>query len=219
MHTTHSIGCTCVISTKNKNFFKELREKFVFTWEQLFQNNFSEVNICVRTGTCRKSLSLGMPSLNGSRAPLSTEPILGGEKHLGNYCMYVSPTARRETSFCERKEKPKSNRNSSKSSATFVDATLVFGSIFCTILFFWMVGAPAKQLYAFIKAATIPAQQHNENTGPSSISYIYFYLAFNASPHYRIFSIFDLSTKAAFAKMAFDTAPITMRNSTRSSHV
>ena len=48
-----------------------------------------------------------------------------------------------------------------------------------------MVGALAKKKSAFAKAASIPARQQSENAGP------------------RLFGL--LSTKAAFAKAAFDT--------------
>ena len=72
--------------------------------------------------------------------------------------------------------------------------------IFCSISFS-MVGAPAKKKSAFAKAASIPAKRQSENAGPRLFGFI-----FRCCPPSRIFFQFlELSTKAAFAKAAFDT--------------
>ena len=85
------------------------------------------------------------------------------------------------------------------SNATLADATLEF-LIFCSI-FFWMVGAPAKKKSAFAKAASIPARRHSENAGPRLFGFV-----FRRCPLSRIFfQFFELSTKAASTKAAFDT--------------
>ena len=64
-----------------------------------------------------------------------------------------------------------------------------------------MVAALAKKKSAFAKAASIPAWQQSENAGPRLLD-----LFFDAAPPFlKILPIFELSTKAAFAKAAFDT--------------
>ena len=76
-------------------------------------------------------------------------------------------------------------------------------SIFCSILFS-RVGAPAKKKSAFAKAASIPARRQSENAGPRLFGFF-----FDAATHLEYFSnFFELSTKAAFAKAAFDTLRI-----------
>ena len=99
------------------------------------------------------------------------------------------------------KKSAKIPQNQTVSNATLVDATLVFW-IFCSILFS-TVGAPAKKKSAFAKkkAASMPARRQSENAGPTVFGFI-----FRCCPPSRIFfQFFELSTKAAFAKAAFDT--------------
>ena len=58
-----------------------------------------------------------------------------------------------------------------------------------------------KENCAFTKAASIPTLRQSENAGPRLFGFI-----FDAVPHLEYFSnFFELSTKAAFAKAAFDT--------------
>ena len=66
-----------------------------------------------------------------------------------------------------------------------------------------MVGAPAKKESAFAKAASLPVRRQSENAGPRLFGFI-----FRRCPPSRrcfFFQFFELSTKAAFAKAAFDT--------------
>ena len=64
-----------------------------------------------------------------------------------------------------------------------------------------MVGAPAKTKCTLTKAASIPARRQSENTGPRILGFI-----FRRRPHLEFFfQFFELNTKAAFAKAAFDT--------------
>ena len=65
-----------------------------------------------------------------------------------------------------------------------------------------MVGAPAKKKPAFAKAASIPARRQSENAGPR----LFWIYSSMLPPISNIFfRFFELSTKAAFAKAAFDT--------------
>ena len=67
-----------------------------------------------------------------------------------------------------------------------------------------MVAALANKKSAFAKAASLPAWQQSENAGPRLLD-----LLFDAAPHLEdFFQFFELSTKAAFAKAAFDTLRI-----------
>ena len=69
-------------------------------------------------------------------------------------------------------------------------------------MLFSMVGAPAKRKCALTKAASIPARRQSENACPRLFGFISY---FDDAPHLEYFSNFELNTKAAFAKAAFDT--------------
>ena len=61
--------------------------------------------------------------------------------------------------------------------------------------------APAKKKSAFTKAASTLARRQSENADPRLFGFI-----FRRSPYLEYFFQFlELSTKAAFAKVAFDT--------------
>ena len=65
-----------------------------------------------------------------------------------------------------------------------------------------MVGAPANKKSTFTKAASIPARQQTGMYRPEA----FLDLFFEAAPHLENnFQFFELSTKTAFAKAAFDT--------------
>ena len=81
--------------------------------------------------------------------------------------------------------------------ATLADATLVFWILNSVFLFQWS-GHPGRTNRTLTKAASIPARRHK---GQGSLD-----LFFDAAPHLECcFQCFELSTKAAFAKEAFDT--------------